>query len=131
MNLRERMLSQPLASRFSYDPSLNVLFVDFERIQIKSERDVREIRRTVDRIMKSIGHRVFAIVNYTGASITPEVFDLYEATVRDIVSTYYFDVTRYGSSGFLRMKLGNAAEAMGGEAASFDAAHATRKAVMR
>ena len=39
MGLRERMVSQPLAGRFSYDPALNVLFIDFERIEIKSERD--------------------------------------------------------------------------------------------
>ncbi len=132
MNLRERMLSQPLSSRISYDPSLNVLFVDFERIQIKSERDVREIRRTIDRVMKPIAHRVYAIVNYTGATIAPDVFDLYASTVQDIVATYYIDVTRYGSSGFLRMKLGNGADTKGGEAQSYETtAYAARQAAMR
>lgn len=113
MGLRERMLSQPLSSRFSYDANLNVLFIDFERIEIKSERDVREIRRTVDRLMAPIGQKVYAIVNYSGATIAPEVFDAYSAMVREVVERYYLDVTRYGSSGFLRMKLGSALEDKG------------------
>ncbi len=131
MNLRERMLSQPLASRFSYDPALNVLFIDFERIEIKTERDVREIRRTVERIMKPIGHRVFAIVNYSGATIAPEVFDSYSAMVQAVVDTYYLGVTRYGSSGFLRMKLGSALEEKGLDAQFHATADEARRAVGR
>jgi len=106
MGLRDRLLSLPLSSRFSYDPGLNVLFIDFERIEIKSERDVREVRRAVERIVKPLGHKVFAIANYSNAVIMPEVFDSYSAMVRRLVDTYYLDVTRYGSSGFLKAKLG-------------------------
>ncbi len=113
MGLRERMLSQPLASRFSYDPDLNVLFIDFERVEIKSEREVREIRRIVERLVAPVGHKVYAIVNYSGATIAPDVFDAYSAMVQDVVERYYLDVTRYGSSGFLRMKLGSAMENKG------------------
>ena len=132
MGLRERMVSQPLASRFSFDPALNVLFVDFERIEIKSERDVREIRRAVDRLMKPIGKKVFAVVNYSGATIAPDVFDAYAAMVQDVVDTYYLEVTRYGSSGFLRMKLGSTAEEKGEAAKNFgDHGLATRRAVAR
>jgi len=131
MNLRERMLSQPLARRFSFDPALNVLFIDFERIEIKSARDVREIRRTVERIMKPIGHRVYAIVNYTGATIAPEVFEAYSTMVHDVVDTFYLDVTRYGSSGFLRMKLGSALEDNGVDAQFHADADEARSAVGR
>ena len=108
MNLRERLLRQPLSSRLSYDPKLNMLFVDFERIEVKSERDVRDIRRAVEHLVKPLGHKVFAIINYSGASIAPEVFDSYSAMVERLMDAYYLDVTRYGSSGFLRMKLGSA-----------------------
>ncbi|MCB1520191.1 MAG: acyl CoA:acetate/3-ketoacid CoA transferase [Hyphomicrobiaceae bacterium] len=106
MGLRERMIDQPLAGRFSYDADLNVLFIDFERIQVRSERDVREIRKAVERIVKPLGRKVFAIVNYSNAEIAPEVFDSYSAMVQRLVETYYLDVTRYGSGGFLKMKLG-------------------------
>lgn len=131
MGLRERMLSQPLSSRFSYDPKLNVLFIDFERIEIKSERDVREIRRIVERLMAPIGHKVYAIVNYSGATIAPEVFDAYSAMVEDVVGRYYLDVTRYGSSGFLRMKLGSALEEKGLEPQIYETADEARHQLLR
>ena len=131
MALRERMLAQPLASRFSYDANLNVLFVDFERIEIKTARDVREIRRTVEKIMGPIGHRVCAIVNYSGATIAPEVFDAYSAMVQEVVDRHYLDVTRYGSSGFLRMKLGSALEEKGLEPQFHATADEARRAVVR
>ena len=108
MNLRDRLLRQPLSSRLSYDPKLNMLFVDFERIEVKTERDVRDIRRAVEQMLKPLGHKVYAIINYSGASIAPEVFDSYSAMVGRLMDAYYLDVTRYGSSGFLRMKLGSA-----------------------
>ncbi len=131
MGLRERMLSQPIANRFSYDAKLNVLFIDFERIEIKSERDVREIRRIVERLMAPIGHRVYAIVNYSGATISPDVFDSYSAMVQDVVDRYYLDVTRYGSSGFLRMKLGSALEEKGLEPQFHATVDEARQAVGR
>ncbi len=131
MGLRERMLSQPIANRFSYDAKLNVLFIDFERIEIKSERDVREIRRIVERLMAPIGHRVYAIVNYSGATISPDVFDCYSAMVQDVVDRYYLDVTRYGSSGFLRMKLGSALEEKGLEPQFHATVDEARQAVGR
>ena len=105
MALRERMLTLPLERRFSYDANLNVLFVDFERISIRTERDVARIKAAVERIVKPLGHKVTAIVNYNGATIEPAVFDLYAAMVERLVATYYSHVTRYGTSGFLRMKL--------------------------
>lgn len=108
MALRERLLAQPLSKRLSYDPKLNMLFVDFERINVRSERDVREIKRAVESVVRPLGHKVYAIINYASAEIAPEVFDSYSAMVRGLMDTYYLDVTRYGSSGFLRAKLGAA-----------------------
>src|SRR5690606_17963874 len=105
MALRERMLTLPLDKRFSYDPKLNMLFIDFERIAIRSERDVARIKSAVERIVKPLGHKVSAIVNYNGATIEPAVSEIYAAMVEGLVTTYYSNVTRYGTSGFLKMKL--------------------------
>ena len=131
MRLRERMVSRPLSTRFSYDPGLNVLFIDFEQIQIASPRDVRDIRRMVEKLMAPIGRKVFAVVNYSGATIAPEVFDAYSAMVQDVVEEYYLDVTRYGSSGFLRMKLGSALEEKGLASQFHETADQARSAVGR
>ena len=58
--------------------------------------------------MSKLGHKVYAVVNYTNAEIDPEVFEIYSETIKELADRCYLDVTRYGTSGFLRMKLGNA-----------------------
>jgi propionate CoA-transferase len=64
MGLRERMLEVPLASRFAYDDQQNIMFINFERLRVRTQADVDAIEREVDAHLKPIGHRVYAIVNY-------------------------------------------------------------------
>jgi propionate CoA-transferase len=47
-------------------------------------------------------------VNYDNFDLAPEVADEYAAMVRQLVDHYYFGVSRYTTSGFLRAKLGKA-----------------------
>jgi propionate CoA-transferase len=108
MGLRERLLSIPLAKRFSYDDKLNVLFINFERLDVRTQRDVDAIRREVEARVKPLGHKVFAVVNYTGTTIAPDILDAYTRMVGDLAAAYYIDVTRYGTGGFLRLLLGDA-----------------------
>ena len=49
-----------------------------------------------------------AVVNYDNFSIRPEVIDAYSDMVASLVSRFYDGVTRYTTSSFLRLKLGNA-----------------------
>jgi len=64
----------------------------------------------VDAALDPIGHKVNAIVNYDRFSILPELVDAYIEMVKGVVDRHYHDVTRYTSSTFLRMKLGEALE---------------------
>ena len=41
MNLRERMLAVPLEQRLAYDEEHNILFLNFERLSVKTSADVR------------------------------------------------------------------------------------------
>jgi propionate CoA-transferase len=107
------MLELPFEQRFSYDPDANILFINFERLRVRSTEDIRRIRAAVESRVKSIGRKVYAVVNYTNTEIDPDVFDAYSQMVRELVETCYLDVTRYGSSGFLRRKLGPALAARG------------------
>ena len=107
MSLRDRMLAIPLDKRFSYDAGSNVLYINFERLNVRTDRDVERIRAEVEKRVKPLGHKVYAVVNYTNATIDPSVFDGYSQMVRALVDAYYLDVTRYGTSAFLRMKLGD------------------------
>jgi propionate CoA-transferase len=123
MNLRERMLAVPLASRFSYDEESNVLFLNFERLSVKTSADVDAIRVEIERKLAEIDHKVYGIVNYDHFDVAPEVEDEYAAMVRGLVERYYYGVTRYTTSGFLRAKLGRALERRGVAPHIYESAH--------
>jgi len=108
MNLREDLLRIPLAERFDYDARQNVFFVNFERLTVRSSGDIARIRDLVTARLAPIGHKVYAIVNYDGFDILPELLDAYSAMVSELTRRFYSGVTRYTTSGFLRAKLGNA-----------------------
>jgi propionate CoA-transferase len=113
MNLREQMLSIPLEQRFTYDEATNHFFVNLERFNLRDEKDIERIRQVVVDRLAPLGRRVYTIVNYDNFTIEPELLDAYSAMVRGLMDTYYADVTRYTTSGFLRLKLGDALQQRG------------------
>ncbi len=108
MNLRERMLAIPLERRLVYAADQNVFFINFERLAIRSRQDIDEVRAEVDRKLMPLGRKVYAIVNYDNFEISPELIDAWTEMVEALVDRYYWGVTRYTTSNFLRMKLGDA-----------------------
>ncbi len=108
MGLREELLAMPLEARFTYDPQQKLFYVNFEGLSVRTPETVEAIRREVERRLAPLGHKVYAIVNYDSFSIDPELLDAYSAMVQGLVERFYFGVSRYTTSGFLRMKLGEA-----------------------
>jgi propionate CoA-transferase len=113
MGLREHLLEIPLERRLSYDADLNALFINFEHLAVRSPQDVEDIRRHVANKLDGIGRKVYAIVNYDGFTIAPELVDEYAEMVKGLLAAYYWNVTRYTTSGFLRLKLGDALQRRG------------------
>ena len=113
MELRERLLSIPLDQRFTYDEQQNLFFVNLERFALRSKADIEAIARTVESKLGGLDKRVYAIVNYDNFSIVPELLDEYSAMVSRLVDRFYSGVSRYTTSGFLRIKLGEALERRG------------------
>jgi propionate CoA-transferase len=107
------MLSIPLEQRFTYDEATNHFGVNLERFAIGNESESERIRQIVVDRIAPLGKRVYAIVNYDNFTIEPELLDAYPAKVRGLMDKYYAGVTRDTTSGFLRMKLGNALEKRG------------------
>ncbi|MGC1744659.1 MAG: acyl CoA:acetate/3-ketoacid CoA transferase, partial [Pseudolabrys sp.] len=70
-------------------------------------------RQIVTDRVAPLGKRVNAIVNYDNFTIDLALLDKYSAMVRGLMDKYYAEVTRYTTSGFLRMKLGDALEKRG------------------
>ncbi len=108
MGLRDRMLAIPLAQRLTYAPEQNLFFINFERLAIRAPRDIEDVRVEIERTLAPIGKRIYAIVNYDNFSIAPELVDKWTEMVKGLVERYYWGVTRYTTSSFLRMKLGDA-----------------------
>jgi propionate CoA-transferase len=113
MNLREDLLAIPLDQRFTLDEQQDLFFVNLERFALRSRADIDLIARTVEGKLGGIGRRVYAIVNYDNFSIVPELLDEYSAMVRSLTDRFYSGVSRYTTSGFLRIKLGEALERRG------------------
>jgi propionate CoA-transferase len=113
MGLRARLLMLPLADRFTYDVATRTLFINFERLSIRSLDDVEAVRREVEQRLVPLGHKVYGVVNYDHFALDPLVEDDWAAMVRELVDRHYIDVARYTTSGFLRAKLGPALAARG------------------
>jgi propionate CoA-transferase len=108
MGLNEDLFALPLEKRLVYDPQENLFFVNFEGLAIRSRDDIETVRKAVVKVLEPVGHRVYAVVNYDNFSISPELMEAYTTMVKAIVERFYTGVTRYTTSTFLRMKIGEA-----------------------
>jgi propionate CoA-transferase len=108
MGLKGDLFAVALEKRLVYDPKENLFFVNFEGYAIRTPKEIEAVREAVARILAPLGHRVYAIVNYDNFSIQPELVEEYTDMVKALVNRYYTGVTRYTTSTFLRMKIGEA-----------------------
>ena len=108
MNLRPSLLELPMNERLHFGPVSKVFFVNFEGLSIRTSADIERIRVAVEETLLPLGHKVYAVINYDRFSIVPELIDDYIAMVKVLMERHYLDVTRYTSSTFLRLKLGEA-----------------------
>jgi propionate CoA-transferase len=127
MGLRARLLLMPLPDRFTYDPASRTLFINFERLTVRTADDVEAVRAEVERHVTPLGHKVYAVVNYDHFVLDPQVEDDWAAMVRELMDRHYVDVTRYTTSGFLRAKLGSALAARGVAPHLFETAEEARR----
>jgi propionate CoA-transferase len=108
MGLRQTLIHLPFDSRFSYDPERNVLYLNFERLELKSMAMVEAMIAKIRSICEPLGHRVHAVANYEGFAIDRELEDRFAETVDEAVQRWYLSVTRFTKRAFLRAKLGEA-----------------------
>lgn len=105
MGLRADVLRLPLEARFNYDEEKNILFLNFEELEVKRQEDIEAIRNEVIRICEPLGHRVYTVVNYEGFVLDRSVEDAYVEMISDTVARYYVGVTRFTTSAFMRANL--------------------------
>ena len=122
MDLRKDLVGIPIDQRFTYDKQQDLFFVNFERFAVRTSADIKAIEKAAESKLAPLGHRVYAIVNYDNFSISPELLDEYSAMVRSLTDKFYSGVSRYTTSGFLRIKLGEALQNRGVAPHIFDSA---------
>jgi len=108
MQLEETLLDIGLAERVSYDADRNILFLNLEGLHVRNRDDVDRVRRVVEEKCHEIGHKVALVVNYDNFTIDAAVSDTYAAMIRYMETHYYTTASRYTTSAFLRIKLGEA-----------------------
>lgn len=108
MNLKSDLISIPLNERLAYDPDENFFFINFEGLVVRSHETIEQIEAAVTDKLSALGKKVYTIVNYDNFEISPELVDDYTDMVKRVVDRYYTGVTRYTTSAFMRMKIGDA-----------------------
>ena len=108
MDLLHDLTHVDLSDRISYDPARNTLFFNFEGLNIDSQEQIDDIQATVEARCREIGRKVRAIVNYDSVRIDQSLLDAYAAMASYMERTYYSAVSRYTTSAFMRLKLGQA-----------------------
>lgn len=106
MGLIDDLTRIPLEDRITYRPDMRTLFLNFEGMAVRTRQDVEAIRNGVARACIPLSHKVKAVVNYDSFVLDETVSDAYASMVSDVVDTYYSNVSRYTTSAFLRLKLG-------------------------
>lgn len=106
MNLKSGLLDLDLTDRLAYDAERNILFLNFEGLHVRRMDDVIKIRDTVIAQCKQIGRRVAVVVNYDAFDLATDLTDSYADMVRALEDEYYTSVSRYSTSAFMRIKLG-------------------------
>lgn len=108
MGLKDDMLNISLEKRLTYNEKENLFFVNFEGFSIQTRDEIRQVKESVEKIVRPLGKKVYTIVNYDNFYINPEILDEYTLMVKELVDELYACVTRYTTSAFHRMKLGDA-----------------------
>lgn len=108
MGLRDDLLNLPFDARFRYDEDLDIVFLNFEGLEVKTIKVVDACRERIRAICAPLGHKVYAIVNYDGFVLDRDMEETYREWVKEMGERYFFGVTRFTTSAFMRAKLGDA-----------------------
>ncbi len=129
MGLKDDLLTLTLEERLTYDAEENLFFVNFEGYAVKTIQQVEDIREAVEKIVASLNQKVYTIVNYDNFTILPDILDEYTDMVKYLVDNFYSGVSRYTTSTFLRMKLGDALKKRDVAPHIYESGHEARQAL--
>ena len=106
MDLRRELLHLDLPDRIALDPAKGRLFINFEKMRIRSQEEIEQIRDQVMKVCGPLSEKVDVVVNYDGFQLDDEIEKDFADLVADLEGRFYRTVTRYSGSAFMRLKLG-------------------------
>ena len=106
IGLKADLLTIPLEERFTYHAADNFFFINLENYYVKSSEEIQRMKEIVEGMLGPLGNKVHTIANYDNFNVSPHLVDEYTDMVK-YATTFYESVTRYTTSTFLRMKLGD------------------------
>lgn len=106
MNLRTDLLHLDLPDRIALDADVKRLFLNFEKMRVRSRSEIDHVGKTVDEACRKATGRVDVIVNYDAFELDEDLIADWAQMVAHLDAKYYRTVTRYSGSAFMRMKLG-------------------------
>jgi len=113
MELKNDLLNVSVNERITYSSEMDIMFANFAGYSVKSESDIEAIKVTIAKLLNPLGRKVYAIGNYDGFNINPDLIDAYTEMQTYVTENYFTKVSRYTTSAFLRMKLGASLEKRG------------------
>jgi propionate CoA-transferase len=95
-----------LAERVTYRPDVDLLYLNFEGLQLDTEQDAEDLARELEAELRSYGRKLAAVVNYDNFRLAPPAADRYWAMIRHNTEHYLSSTTRYSTNAFFRHQLG-------------------------
>lgn len=105
MKLRTDLLHLDLPDRMALNPATSHLFLNFEKMRVRTREEVDMVGQLVAEICAAHGKPVDVIVNYDGFRIDEALEADWARMVAGLRERYYRHVSRYSGSAFMRMKL--------------------------
>jgi propionate CoA-transferase len=104
MGLKE---SSPMSldERVSYDAENNVVYANFEGMNIGTEEEADKLADYLDRYFSRLGRKVHVVVNYDNFDLGPAARDTFFAMVKHNEDDYFLSSTRYSTDAFFRHQL--------------------------
>lgn len=106
MGLRNDLLHIDLPDRVALDAKAGVLFLNFEKMRIRTVKEIARVRDLVEKRCGPLSAAVDVIVNYDGFRIDEALEADWARMVADLDKRFYRAVSRYSGSAFMRLKLG-------------------------
>ncbi len=106
MGLRADLLTVQRSARFVYDTRRNMFLLNMEGISLTSPGEVESIGIDIEERLAAVGRKVHMVVDYDNFYLAPDLTEAYVTLVRRLAERYCAAVTRYVTSSFLRLTLG-------------------------